>query len=73
MVAETAGARMTVGREISPDPQHVCERQLTGCGGFLPHLLVCTPDRSLRAASARPFSTVSVHPAIARLIETRGL
>ena len=58
---------------IAHDPQHVCERQLAGCGGFLPHLVICTAGRSLGAASARPFSTVSVHRAIARLIENRGL
>ena len=51
---------------IAHDPQHVSERQLAGCGCFLPHLLVCTAGRSPRAASARPFSTVSVHRAIAR-------
>ena len=103
-VAETAGARMTVGRgshrnaqptkgangrrerrpwpyrpagraaaRIAHDPQHVSERQLAGCGCFLPHLVICTAGRSLGAASARPFSTVSVHLAIARLIENRGL
>src|SRR5262249_36910072 len=43
-----------------------------GYGCFLPHLLVCTAGRSLGTASARPFSTVSVHRAIARLIENRG-
>jgi hypothetical protein len=57
---------------IAHDPQHVCQRQLAGCGCFLPHLLVCTAGRSLGAPSARPFSTVSVHRAIARLIENRG-
>src|SRR5262249_39762687 len=57
---------------IAHDPQHVCEWQLAGCGCFLPHLLVRTASRSLRAASARPFSTVSVHRAIAQLIENRG-
>jgi hypothetical protein len=57
---------------IAHDAQHVCQRQLAGCGCFLPHLLVCTADRSLGAASARTFSTVSVHPAIAPLIENRG-
>ena len=36
---------------------HVSERQLAGCGCFLPHLLVCTAGRSLGAASAGPFST----------------
>ena len=46
---------------IAHDPQHVCQRQLAGCGCFLPHLLVCTAGRSLGTASARPFSTVSVH------------
>jgi hypothetical protein len=56
---------------IAHDPQHVCQRQLAGCGCFLPHLLICTAGRSLGAASARPFSTVSVHRAIARLIENR--
>jgi hypothetical protein len=55
---------------IAHDPQHVCQRQLAGCGGFLPHLLVCTAGRSLGAASARPFSTVSVHRT-ARLIRGR--
>ena len=39
---------------------------------FLPHLLICTAGRSLGAASARTFSTVSVHRAIARAIENRG-
>src|SRR5262245_28227457 len=57
---------------IAHDPQHVGERQLTGHGGLLPHFLVCTAGRSLGAARARPFSTVSVHRAIARLIENRG-
>src|SRR5947207_2643716 len=57
---------------IAHDPQRVCQRQLAGCGCFLPHLLVCTAGRSLGPASARPFSTVSVHRAIARLIENRG-
>src|SRR5262245_62119668 len=56
---------------IAHNPQHVCERQLAGCGCFLPYLLVCKAGRSLGAASARPFSPVSVHPAIARLIENR--
>src|SRR6266516_931072 len=56
---------------IAHDPQHVSERQLAGCGCFLPHLVICTAGRSLGAASARPFSTVSVHRAIARLIENR--
>src|SRR5262245_7304066 len=50
---------------ITHDPQHVCERQLAGCGCFLPHLLVCATGRSLTTASARPLSTVSVHRAIA--------
>ena len=50
----------------------ICERQLAGCGCFLPYLLVCTAGCSLGAASARPFSPVSVHRAIARLIENRG-
>src|SRR5262245_52962457 len=54
---------------IAHDPQHVCERQLAGCGCFLPHLLVGAAGRSLGSASARPFSPVSVHHAIARLIE----
>src|SRR5262245_60867763 len=58
---------------IAHDPQHVCERQLAGCGCFLPHLLVCTAGRSLGSASARPFSTVSAHQAIAQLIENRVL
>src|SRR5215469_14336741 len=58
---------------IAHDPQHVCERQLAGCGCFLPYLLVCTAGCSLGAASARPFSPVSVHRAIARLIEPRAL
>ena len=57
---------------IAHDPQHVGERQLAGYGGFLPHLLVCTAGRSLGPASARPFSTVSAHRAIARPIENRG-
>ena len=34
--------------------------------------VICTARRSPGAASARPFSTVSVHRAIARLIENRG-
>src|SRR5262249_13363266 len=50
---------------IAHDPQHVCERQLAGCGCFLPHLLVGATGRSLGSASARPFSPVSVHHAIA--------
>src|SRR5690349_3537006 len=50
---------------IAHDPQHVGERQFAGYGCFLPHLLVCTAGRSLGAASARPFSTVSVHRAVA--------
>ena len=58
---------------IAHDPQHVCERQLAGRGCFLPHLLVCTAGSSLGSASARPFSPVSVHRAIARLIEPRAL
>jgi hypothetical protein len=58
---------------IAHDAQHVRQRQLAGCGCFLPHLLICTADRSLGAASARTFSTVSVHRAIAPLIENRGL
>jgi hypothetical protein len=58
---------------IAHDAQHVCERQLAGGGCFLPHLLVCTAGRSFGAASARPFSAVPVHPAIAPLIENRGL
>src|SRR6476660_4734517 len=57
---------------IAHDAQHVCERQLTGCGCFLPHLFICTADRSLGAASARTLSTVSVHRAIARATENRG-
>ena len=57
---------------IAHDPQNVSERQLAGCGCFLPHLVICTAGRSLGAASARPFSTVCVHRAIARLIENRG-
>ena len=52
--------------------QHVSERQLAGCGCFLPHLVICTAGRSLGAASARPFSTVSVHRAIARRPKTAG-
>src|SRR5262245_39185565 len=48
---------------IAHDPQHVCQRQLAGCGGFLPHLLIYTAGRSLGPASARPFSTVSAHRA----------
>ena len=40
---------------IAHDPQHVCERQLAGCGCFLPHLLICTAGRSLGAASAGRF------------------
>src|SRR5262249_58258307 len=54
---------------IAHDPQHVCQWQLAACGCFLPHLLICTASRSLGAASPRPFSTVSIHRAIARLIE----
>src|SRR5215471_1095414 len=50
---------------IAHDPQHICERQLAGCGCFLPHLLIYTAGRSLGAASARPFSPVSIHRAIA--------
>src|SRR5215471_9944999 len=50
---------------ISHDPQHICERQLAGCGCFLPHLLVGAAGRSLGTAGARPLSTVSVHRAIA--------
>jgi hypothetical protein len=46
---------------IAHDPQHVGERQLAGCGCFLPHLLVCTAGRSRGAPSARPFSAVCVH------------
>jgi hypothetical protein len=57
---------------ITHGPQHVCERQLAGCGCFLPHLLVCTAGSSLGAASAQAFSTVSTHRAIAQLIENRG-
>src|SRR5262249_61031610 len=57
---------------LAHDPQHVGQRQLAVCGCFLPHLLVCTADRSLGAASARPFSTVSVHRAIARRPKNRG-
>jgi hypothetical protein len=57
---------------IAHDPQHVGQWQLAACGCFLPHLLICTAGRSLGAASARPFSTVSIHRAIARLIENRG-
>src|SRR5262249_11519338 len=96
-VAETAGARMTVGREISPECSTderrewqngaaavaissrpppgslgsrmirsiICERQLAGCGCFLPYLLVGATGRSLGTAGARPLSTVSVHRAIA--------
>ena len=58
---------------IAHDPQHVCERQLAGCGCFLPHLLVGAAGRSLGAASARPFPTVSAHRAIAQLIEPRAV
>src|SRR5262249_1828379 len=50
---------------IAHDPQHICERQLAGCGCFLPHLLVGAAGRSLGSASARPLSPVCVHPAIA--------
>src|SRR5215510_11592373 len=50
---------------IAHDPQHVCEWQLAGCGCFLPNLLVGAAGRSLGSASARPFSPVSVHRAIA--------
>src|SRR5262249_52745154 len=50
---------------IAHDPQHVCERQLAGCGCFLPHLLVGAAGRSLGTASAPPFSTLSLHLAIA--------
>ena len=57
---------------IAHDSQHVSERQLAGCGCFLPHLVICTAGRSLGAASARPFSTVSVHRAIARRPKTAG-
>ena len=57
---------------IAHDPQHVCQRQLAGCGYFLPHLVICTAGRSFGAASARPFSTVSVHGAIARRSKTAG-
>jgi hypothetical protein len=56
---------------IAHDPQHVGKRQFAGYGCFLPHLLVCTAGRSFGAASARPFSTVSIHRAIVRLIENR--
>ena len=56
---------------IAHDPQHVCQRQLAGCGCFLPHLLVCTAGRSLGTASARPFSTVSVHRVV-RLSDVNG-
>src|SRR5262249_11957915 len=52
---------------IAHDPQRVCEWQLAGCGCFLPHLLVGAAGRSLGAASARPFPTVSAHRAIAQL------
>src|SRR5215510_14325176 len=58
---------------IAHDPQHVCERQLAGCGCFLPHLLVGAAGSSLGSASARPFSTVSVHPAIAVDREPRAV
>src|SRR5262245_26625499 len=51
---------------IAHDPQHVCQRQLAGCGCFLPHLLIYTAGRSLGPASARSFSTVTAHRAIAR-------
>jgi hypothetical protein len=47
--------------------------ELAGCGCFLPYLFVCTAGRSLGAAGARPFSTVSAHRANARLIENRAL
>src|SRR5262245_55500568 len=57
---------------IAHDPQHVCERQLAGCGCFLPHLLVGAAGRCLGSASTGPFSPVSVHHAIARLIENRA-
>jgi hypothetical protein len=50
---------------ISHDPQHICERQLAGRGCFLPHLLVGATARSLGTAGAQPFSSVSVHRAIA--------
>ena len=55
------------GRPAGSDraSQHVRQRQLAGCGRFLPHLLVGTAGRSLGAASPRPFSTVSDHCAIA--------
>src|SRR5215475_757809 len=58
---------------IAHDPQHVCQWQLARCGCFLPHLLICTAGRALGAARAQPFSTVSIHGAIARLTENRGL
>src|SRR5262249_37560998 len=58
---------------IAHDPQHVCERQFARFGCFLPHLLVGTAGHPLGAASARPFSTMSAHRAIARLIENRVL
>src|SRR5262245_11924156 len=57
---------------IAHDPQHVCQRQLASCGCFQPQLLVCTAGRSLGAAGARPFSTVSVHRAI-DVVENRRM
>src|SRR5215510_9643567 len=51
---------------IAHDPQHVCERQLAGCGCFLPHLLVGAAGRSLGASSGRPFSPVSVQRGMVR-------
>jgi hypothetical protein len=44
---------------IAHDPQHVCQRQLAGCGCFLPHFLICKAGRSLGAASALPFIVLS--------------
>ena len=54
------------------DPQHVCQRQLASCGGFLPHLLVYTARGHLGATSARPFPAVAVHRAIAWLVENHA-
>ena len=58
---------------IAHDAQHVCQRQLAGCGCFLSHLFICTAGRTLGAPSARTFSTVSVHRAIARATENRAV
>ena len=43
---------------IAHDPQHVCERQLAGCGCFLPHLVICTAGRSPGPASPAVFDRV---------------